>query len=55
MLLSSHFRPNYYLGAMMALNMGACLLVSMTVLRVLLHRSRRQCIFGPVSVTTDSP
>ena len=26
--LTSNFRPNFYLGAMLSLNMGACLLVS---------------------------
>ena len=45
--LSSHFRPNFYLGAMMALNMGACLLVSMTVLPAILNRFRPGFVFGP--------
>ena len=45
--LSSHFRPNFYLGAMMALNMGACLLVSMTVLPAMLNRFRPRFVFGP--------
>ena len=46
-LLSSNFRPNFYLGAMMALNMGACLIVSMTVLPAMLNRFRPRFVFGP--------
>jgi len=45
--LTSNFRPNFYLGAMMALNMGACLLVSMTVLPALLNTFQPRFVFGP--------
>ena len=45
-LLTSNFYPNFYLGAMLSLNMGACLLVSMTVLPALLNRFRPRFVFG---------
>ncbi len=44
--LTSNFRPNFYLGAMLSLNMGACLLVSMTVLPAILNRLRPRFVYG---------
>ena len=44
--LTSSFRPNFYLGAMLSLNMGACLLVSMTVLPAILNRFRPRFVYG---------
>jgi hypothetical protein len=44
--LTSNFRPNFYLGAMLSLNMGACLLVSMTVLPAILNTFRPRFVFG---------
>ena len=51
--LTSNFRPNFYLGAMMALNMGACLLASMTILPVILNTFKPRFVYGekPASVT----
>ena len=45
--LSSKFLPNYYLGAMMALNMGACLVASMTLLPVMLNTWKPRFVYGP--------
>ena len=45
-LLASNFLPNYHLGAMMALNMGACLVVSMTVLPVILNTFQPRFVYG---------
>ena len=44
--LTSSFRPNFYLGAMLSLNMGACLLASMTVLPAILNRFRPRFVYG---------
>ena len=44
--LSSNFRPNFSLGAMLMLNMGACLLVSMTVLPTLLNTFKPRFVYG---------
>ena len=44
--LTSNFRPNFTLGAMVALNMGACLLVSMTVLPAILNTFKPRFVFG---------
>ena len=45
-LLSSNFRVNFYLGAMLSLNMAACLVVSMTVLPAILNRFRPRFMYG---------
>ena len=45
-LLSSNFRVNFYLGAMLSLNMAACLVVSMTVLPAILNRFRPRFVYG---------
>ena len=45
--LTSNFLPNYYLGAMMALNMGACLVASMTVLPAILNTFKPRFVYGP--------
>ena len=44
--LSSNFLPNFYLGAMLMLNMSACLLVSMTVLPVMLNTFKPRFVYG---------
>ena len=44
--LTSNFRPNFYLGAMLSLNMGACLLVSMTVLPAILNTFKPRFVYG---------
>ncbi len=44
--LTSNFRPNFFLGAMLSLNMGACLLVSMTVLPAILNRFKPRFVYG---------
>ncbi len=44
--LTSKFGPNFYLGAMLALNMGACLLVSMTVLPAILNTFKPRFVYG---------
>ena len=44
--LSSNFRPNFSLGAMLMLNMGACLLVSMTVLPAMLNTFKPRFVYG---------
>ena len=44
--LSSNFRPNFSLGAMLVLNMGACLLVSMTVLPAMLNTFKPRFVYG---------
>ena len=53
--LTSSFRPNFYLGAMLSLNMGACLLVSMTVLPAILNRFRPRFVYGPPSASPGVP
>ncbi len=49
--LTSNFRPNFYLGAMVALNMGACLLVSMTVLPAILNAFKPRFVYGEEKIT----
>ena len=44
--LSSNFLPNFYLGAMLVLNMSACLLVSMTVLPAILNTFKPRFVYG---------
>jgi hypothetical protein len=44
--LTSNFRPNFYLGAMLSLSMGACLIVSMTVLPAILNRFKPRFVYG---------
>ena len=44
--LSSNFLPNFYLGAMLMLNMSACLLVSMTVLPAILNTFKPRFVYG---------
>lgn len=44
-LLTSNFRINFFLGAMLSLNMAACLVVSMTVLPTLLNRFRPRFVY----------
>ena len=47
--LTSNFRPNFYLGAMLSLNMGACLLVSMTVLPAILNTFKPRFVYGEIA------
>ena len=56
-LLTSSYRPNFFLGAMMALNMGACLLVSMTVLPAILNTFKPRFVYGEekAAVMTTRP
>ncbi len=44
--LASNFLPNYELGVMMALNMGACLVASMTVLPAVLNTFKPRFVYG---------
>ena len=44
--LASKFLPNYELGVMMALNMGACLVASMTVLPAVLNTFKPRFVYG---------
>ena len=44
--LTSNFRPNFFLGAMLSLNMGACLIVSMTVLPAILNTFKPRFVYG---------
>lgn len=44
--LTSKFPPNFELGAMLALNMIACLIVSMTVLPTILNVFRPRFVYG---------
>ena len=54
--LTSNFRPNFYLGAMLSLNMVACLLVSMTVLPTILNRFKPRFVYreGEASALNDA-
>jgi predicted RND superfamily exporter protein len=53
--LTSSFTPNFYLGAMLVLNMSACLLVSMTVLPVVLNTFKPRFVYGPEAVPAAVP
>ena len=44
--LASNFLPNYELGVMMALNMGACLVASMTVLPAVLNTFKPRFVYS---------
>ena len=44
--LTSNFRVNFYLGAMLSLSMAACLIVSMTVLPAILNRFKPRFVYG---------
>ena len=52
--LTSNFLPNFSLGVMVALNMTACLLASMTVLPALLNTFKPRFVYGeqPTSIMT---
>ncbi len=50
--LTSNFRPNFYLGAMLALNMSACLVVSMTVLPTLLNTWKPRFVYARTAPAT---
>ena len=45
--LTSNFSSLFYLGAMLSLSMGACLIVSMTVLPAILNRFKPRFVYGP--------
>ena len=53
--LTSNFRPNFYLGAMLALNMSACLLVSMTVLPAVLNTWKPGFVYARTSPVAVRP
>ena len=44
--LTSNFSVNFHLGAMLSLTMGACLLVSMTVLPAILNQFKPRFVYG---------
>ncbi len=54
-LLSSNFRVNFYLGAMLSLNMAACLVVSMTVLPAILNRFKPRFVYREMSPSIGTP
>ena len=53
--LTSNFKPNFYLGAMMALNMGACLLASMTLLPAILNTFKPRFVYGATPASASPP
>ena len=53
--LTSNFKPNFYLGAMMALNMGACLLASMTLLPAILNTFKPRFVYGAAPASASPP
>ena len=53
--LASNFLPNYELGVMMALNMGACLVVSMTVLPAVLNTFKPRFVYGKIAPSIETP
>ena len=53
--LTSNFRPNFYLGAMLSLNMGACLLVSITVLPAILNTFKPRFVYGGKAALVGTP
>ena len=53
--LTSNFKPNFYLGAMMALNMGACLLASMTLLPAILNTFKPRFVYGTALASASPP
>lgn len=53
--LTSNFKPNFYLGAMMALNMAACLLASMTLLPAILNTFKPRFVYGTALVSALPP
>ena len=44
--LTSNFSSLFYLGVMLSLSMGACLIVSMTVLPAILNRFKPRFVYG---------
>ena len=56
--LTSNFESLFYLGVMLSLSMGACLIVSMTVLPAILNRFRPRFVYGdkeaPLVVVQES-
>ena len=44
--LTSNFEVTFWLGAMLSVSMGTCLIVSMTVLPALLNRFKPRFVFG---------
>lgn len=59
-LLVSRFSPNFYLGSMVALTLGACVLVTLTVFPVLLALMRPRFLYGtaqpaPTHASISSP
>lgn len=56
LLLFSRFSPNFYLGSMMALTLGACVLVTLTVFPTLLAVLRPRFLYGaPRPAPTHAP
>jgi len=44
--LTSNFESLFYLGVMLSLSMGACLIVSMTILPAILNRFQPRFVYG---------
>lgn len=53
--LTSNFESLFYLGAMLSLSMGACLIVSMTVLPAILNYFRPRFVYGRAASTASAP
>ena len=51
--LTSNFSSLFYLGAMLSLSMGACLIVSMTVLPAILNRFKPRFVYGREVATVE--
>ena len=49
--LTSNFTPNFFLGAMLTVNMSACLLVSMTLLPAMLNTFKPSFVYGREKVS----
>lgn len=56
MRIAGKFSPNFYLGSMVALTLGACVLVTLTVLPVLLAVMRPRFLAGAAwPASTQAP
>ena len=51
--LTSNFSSLFYLGVMLSLSMGACLIVSMTVLPAILNRFKPRFVYGREVATVE--
>ena len=53
--LTSNFESLFYLGVMLSLSMGACLIVSMTVLPAILNRFKPRFVYGETAASVETP